>query len=104
MDLEQNQRLHDLGIQLMASVSASNDYKQIPEDATDVLINGATMAANGKTLGLNLDQTIHLAEMAINEQQQDAFGKINQNPNPLAAEKDSATSAIGNELMRRFKN
>ncbi len=87
----------------MASVSASNDYKQIPHDATDVLINGATVAANGKTLGLNLDQTMHLAEMAISEQQKDAFGKVNQNINPLVVEKDIATSAIGNELIRRFK-
>jgi len=102
MDLEQNQRLHDLGIQLMANVSASNDFRQIPHDANDTLIRGAQVMATGRSMGLNDEQTIRLAEMTSYDSQQDAFGSTKEVQSPIAAQKDNATNAISQELRKRF--
>lgn len=102
MDLEQNQRLHDLGIQLMANVSASNDHAQIPNDANEVLIRGATVMANGRSMGLNDDQTLRLAEMTILNQAQDAFGTTKEVRNPIAEQNNITNDAITQELRKRF--
>ena len=58
MSIEGNQRLHDQMIVASGNVSASNDPKQIPNDANDGLIKAAAKFAAGKELGLSEEETL----------------------------------------------
>ena len=52
--------------------SASLDPKQIPNDATDVLIKGAELAGAGRTLGLSEEETLAATSRQYRRQQQRA--------------------------------
>ena len=56
--LENTQGVQNQIITKIGNVSASNDPKQIPVDATETLIKGAELAAAGKTLGMSEEETL----------------------------------------------
>lgn len=60
MNLERMQGMHDRFISNSHNLSGSNDPKQIPNDATEMLIRGAKAAAAGRELGMTDDETIKL--------------------------------------------
>ena len=60
MALEDSQRLHNRVITDIGNTSASNDPKQIPNDANEGLIKGAEAMAAGRTLGLSPEETLSL--------------------------------------------
>lgn len=61
MNLERNQRLHDGFISNSHNISGSNDPKQIPNDATELLIKGAQQIVAGRTLGMTDDEILKMA-------------------------------------------
>ena len=60
MALEDLQRTHNRVITQLGNISASNDPKQVPHDATEGLIKGAAKLAAGEQLGLTQDETLAL--------------------------------------------
>ena len=56
--LEGTQGLHNEVITAAGNVSASNDPKQRPNDANEILIKGAQKAAAGRELGLSDEETL----------------------------------------------
>ena len=58
MSLENVQGVHNQIITKVGNISASNDPKQIPNDATETLIKGAELAAAGRTLGMSEEETL----------------------------------------------
>jgi len=58
--LEDLQRTHNRVITQLGNISASNDPKQVPHDATEGLIKGAAKLAAGEQLGLTQDETLAL--------------------------------------------
>jgi len=60
--LEDVQGLHNRMIVNVGNLSASNDPKQIPNDAISQLAKGAEQLAAGKTLGLTGPQTLKIIE------------------------------------------
>ena len=62
-----------------ANASASNDPKQIPNDANEVLIKGAQLAGAGRTLGLSEEETLAATSRQYRRQQQrEAYRNRNQ--------------------------
>ena len=58
MSLERIQARHNSHIANTGNVSASNDPVQQPNDANELLIKGASLAAAGKELGLSEEETL----------------------------------------------
>ena len=56
--LEGVQGKHNGVISNAGNVSASNDPKQQPNDATEILLKGAAKAAAGRELGLSEEETL----------------------------------------------
>ena len=68
--LEGVQGRHNGIITTQGNVSASNDPKQVPNDATEVLLKGAAKAAAGRELGLSEEETLAATSRAYRRQQQ----------------------------------
>ena len=70
MALEDVQGLHNRVIVNVGNLSASNDPKQIPNDAISQITKGAEALAAGKTLGLSVEETLQATsrERRRNEQ------------------------------------
>ena len=96
MALEDSQRLHNRVITDIGNTSASNDPKQIPNDATEGLIKGAEAMAAGRTLGLDEEQTLALLSRMRRPQkgatltQEEATRRLVQSANSLSGVSDSA--------------
>ena len=67
--LEGTQGLHNEVITAAGNVSASNDPKQRPNDANEILIKGAQKAAAGLELGLSPEETLALTSRQARRQQ-----------------------------------
>ena len=68
--LEGVQGQHNGIITNQGNASASNDPKQIPNDATEILLKGAAKAAAGRELGLSEEETLAATSRAYRRQQQ----------------------------------
>ena len=68
--LESSQGRHNGVISNIGNASASGDPKQIPNDATDILIKGAEMAGAGRTLDLSEEETLAATSRQYRRQQQ----------------------------------
>lgn len=103
MNLESNQHQHNLAKELFARLSASNDSSQIVHDAhavlnnaNETLIQGAKLVSEGRSMGLNDDQTIYLAELA-NQSEVNAFGTSKE----LPMKSSESNNSIQQEISRR---
>ena len=77
--LEGVQGRHNGIITTQGNVSASNDPKQVPNDATEVLLKGAAKAAAGRELGLSEEETLAATSRAYRRQQQrEAYASRNE--------------------------
>ena len=63
--LERIQGIHNGVTTNSSNVSASNDPKQVPNDATDILLKGAAKAAAGRELGLSEEETLAATSRAF---------------------------------------
>ena len=68
--LEGVQGRHNGVISNAGNVSASNDPKQQPNDATEILLKGAAKAAAGRELGLSEEETLAATSKQYRRQQQ----------------------------------
>ena len=68
--LEFLQGKHNGVISNSGNASASNDPKQIPNDATEILLKGAEKAAAGNQLGLSEEETLAATSRQYRRQQQ----------------------------------
>ena len=77
--LERIQGIHNGVTTNSSNVSASNDPKQVPNDATDILLKGAAKAAAGRELGLSEEETLAATSRAFRRQKQrDEYKNRNQ--------------------------
>ena len=77
--LEGVQGRHNGVISNAGNVSASNDPKQQPNDATELLLKGAAKAAAGRELGLSEEETLAATSKQYRRQQQrDAYRNRNE--------------------------
>ena len=77
--LERIQGAHNGVTTNSSNVSASNDPKQVPNDATDILLKGALKAAAGRELGLSEEETLAATSRAARRQKQrDEYKSRNQ--------------------------
>ena len=70
MYLERSQAAHNGVISNIGNSSASNDPKQIPNDANDLLIKGAQVAAAAQELGLSEEETLAAVSRQARRQDQ----------------------------------
>lgn len=72
--LEFSQGRHNGVTTNIGNASGSNDPKQVPNDANDVLIKGAELAGAGRSLGLSEEETLAATSRQYRRQQQrDAY-------------------------------
>ena len=81
MYLERSQAAHNGVISSIGNSSASNDPKQIPNDANDLLIKGAQVAAAAQELGLSEEETLAAVSRQARRQSQRRAFKLKKNEN-----------------------
>ena len=81
MYLERSQAAHNGVISNIGNSSASNDPKQIPNDANDLLIKGAQVAAAAQELGLSEEETLAAVSRQARRQSQRRAFKLKKNEN-----------------------
>ena len=81
MYLERSQAAHNGVISNIGNSSASNDPKQIPNDANDLLIKGAQVAAAAQELGLSEEETLAAVSRQQRRQNQRQAYELKKNQN-----------------------
>ena len=81
MNLERSQAAHNGVISNIGNASASNDPKQIPNDANDLLIKGAQIAAAAEQLGLSEEETLAAVSRQARRQNQRQAYQLKKNQN-----------------------
>ena len=79
MSLENSQAAHNGVISNLGNSSASNDPKQIPNDANALLIKGAQIAAAGQQLGLSEEETLAAVSRQQRRQNQRTAFRLKKN-------------------------
>ena len=96
MSLEEQQGIQNGIISAVGNISASNDPKQIPNDANETLIKGAELAAAGRTLQMSEEETLAQVSKAYRRQKQrDAYRNQSQRKQDMA-EWEQKKASLGN--------
>lgn len=98
VNLEQNQRQHQLYQSLSRNVSASNDPMQLQHDSNELLIKGAQVLSEGRNMGLNDEQVM---DVALQRFQQSDIPNAGIRTQVQTGATNAADKSVLQELMKR---
>ena len=98
MNLENNQSVHNLYSSVSRNMTPSNDPMQIKNDTTSMLIRGAEVALEGRSMGLDADQTL---DVVLQRAQQNEVPNVEQRRSVQVGATNVADQSIFKEASKR---